>query len=333
MNDWRALTQAVARTMAHLAPGWTDRNDADPGITLLEMLAYLAEGLQRERGVVDDGSSAASRIIQALDDYDHAEPIVVRVNGERWQHIATLADAQPEARVFTLDEATGTVTFGDGVRGRMPEPGSTISARYRRSGGAHGNESIAVRTAWPLPSRAYRISLREEGTVQLEACVILSENWSGRKRPRFFSGRLLTVDDFIEEQQYHLKKHRRHLQTLHGSGIVQGLRVEAAGDTITIQPGLAIDGHGREIYLDEEVTLTVPSDSKSPAWIVVEYAERTVDPVPISTDGSTEASRIEEGCHVIVASGPCESGVAVARLIREQEGWHVDSSFLPARPG
>jgi hypothetical protein len=333
MSDWLALTKALNQTMVDHAPGWNDRNDADPRITMLEIMAYLAEGLRPPRDVVDDGSSVASRIGQARDAYDDPEPIVVCVNGERWQRVRTLADAEPGARVFTLDDATGVIAFGDGVHGRVPERGSTISARYRNGVGEDGNTSVTVRSTWPLPRRAWTIALREEGTIQLEACVILHESWSGKKRPRFFSGRLLTADDFVEEQEYHLGKHRHHLQTLHGSGIVHGLHVEigTGGETITVQPGLAIDGHGREILVDEEVTLTVPSESLSPAWVVIRYVETSVDPVPVSTDGSMEPSRIEEGCHILVAS-TCESGVAVARLIRAQDGWRVDSSFLPARP-
>jgi len=334
MIDWFALTTALNQTMVNHAPGWTDRQDGDPGVTMLEIISYLADGLRLHRGTVDDISYVTSRIVQALDAYDDPEPIVVRVNGERWHRVRTLADAEPGARVFALDDATGVITFGDGVHGRMPGRGNTISARYRDEPGEEGNTFITVRATWPLPRRAWKIALREEGTLKLVVCMILHASWSGKKRPRFFSGRLLTAHDFVEEQEYHLGKHRHHVETLHGSGIVHGLQVVTGtdGETITIQPGLAIDGRGREIHVDEEITVTVPSESLSPAWIVVEYVERPVDPVPVSTDGSMEPSRIEEGCNVLIASNSCESGVAVARLIREQDGWRVDSSFVPARP-
>jgi hypothetical protein len=104
------------------------------------------------------------------------------------------------------------------------------------------------------------------------------------------------------------------------------------GERIIVQPGLAIDSHGREIHINEELTITVPSASLSPAWVVVQYVERFVNPVPVSTDGSMEPTFIEEGCNIIVASSSCENGVAVARLVREQDGWRIDSSFVPARP-
>ena len=163
--------------------------------------------------------------------------------------------------------------------------------------------------------------------------MALAESWSGTKRPNYFSGKLLTADDLSEEQNYLLEKHRRHLRTLHGFGIVHGLQVgvDAQGETITIEPGLAIDAHGREVLLNEKLTLLVPPDTLSPVLVAVEYTERAVDPVPAGQDGTTEPSRIEEGCQVVLADGPCESGVAVARMIKEQNAWRVDSSFTPAR--
>ena len=192
---------------------------------------------------------------------------------------------------------------------------------------------VAVRTAWPLPHRSYRVSLREDGAMRMEACVILREGWSGARRPRFFSGRLLTADDLSEEQNYHLATHRRHLRTLHGSGIVHALGVidDTDSGTLAIEPGLAIDAHGREIALAERALIAIPPESAGPAWIVLEYAERLVDPVPVpTTDGTTEPSRIEEGCRVVVAPS-ADTGVAVAHVVREGDGWCVDRSFLPDR--
>ncbi len=333
MSDLLHLTTALARTMRDHAPGWTDRNDADPGITMLEMLAYLAEALQFRRGLVAGGSGAASRIVQAVDAYEDDEPIVVRVNGKRWERVRAIADAPPDAGVFTLDETTGVIAFGDGVHGRVPERGSSISARYRAGGGEREETSIAVRSTWPLAHREFRITLRDAGTLQLERCVMLYETGSAKKRTRFFSGKLLTADDLAAEQQYHLGNHRDHLRMFHGSGIVQGLQVETGtgGDTIVVRRGVAIDGEGREICLDADVTLTVPAGSQSPALILVEYAERPVDPVPVSTGGGTEPSRIEEACRIMIASDSGDRGVAVARIVQEQGGWRLDPAFVPAR--
>jgi hypothetical protein len=206
-----------------------------------------------------------------------------------------------------------------------------VSARYR-TGGERGS-SITTRAGWPFIDAGYRVCLRAAGTIQLEASMASAENWSGTKRPHYFLGQVLTADDLNQEQQYLIEKHRRHLRTLHGFGIVQGLQVRAdgPGESITIEPGIAIDSLGREILLNEALSLTVPKDTSFPISVVVEYAERLVGPTSASTDGTLEPSRIEEGCRVVLVDDPCESDVAVARLITEGDGWRVDASFVPAR--
>lgn len=236
MTDWPALTRALSRTMRDHVPGWTDHNESDPGISLLELMAHLAEGLRLYGERLDRRSPSVSRIIEVLQGLGAEAP----------------ADA--------------------------------------------------------------------------------AERWSGTKRPRYFHGRLLTADVFVEEQEYHLGKHRRHLETLHGYGVVHGLQVKPLTDqhAVIVEPGLALDPQGREILLCESVSMTIPSDSPSPAWLVLEYVERLIDPVPGSND-DREASRIEEGCRVLLTPAPSDSAVAIARLIRDEDNWRVDRAFVPSR--
>ena len=240
MYQWQALAGALNRTMASSAPGWTNRNDSDPGITVLEVMVYLAESLHFYDNNIERGSAAAVRIVDAL---------------------------------------------------------------------------------------------KYVGTIKVENAVAVAESWSGTKRPNYFSGKLMSADDLTEEQNYLLEKHRRHLRTLHGIGIVDGLQVsvDEQGETIAIDPGLAVDAHGREIQLNQGVTLLVPKNTSSPVLVVVEYTERFVDPVPVAEDELAKPSRIEEGARVVLTEGPGETGVALARLISEQNAWRVDPSFAPAR--
>jgi hypothetical protein len=77
MDDWYPLVRALDRVMAAHVPEWTERSDRDPGITALEVAAYLAEGLRLDHGAIEGGASAAARIVDALDIYDERDPIVV----------------------------------------------------------------------------------------------------------------------------------------------------------------------------------------------------------------------------------------------------------------
>src|SRR5687768_3122852 len=80
------------------------------------------------------------------------------------------------------------------------------------------------------------------------------------KKPAYFHGQLLNQDDFIDEQKYHIDERARHSVNLHGWGAVRGLDVTAAGDSsVSISPGYAVDGKGREILIDEPEVLELSS--------------------------------------------------------------------------
>ncbi|WP_137939880.1 hypothetical protein [Chitinivorax sp. B] len=65
-------------------------------------------------------------------------------------------------------------------------------------------------------------------------------------------GMLLGVDDFVTDQAYHRGKARLHSAWLHGWGTVWGLAVSAdlPSGEIRVEPGLALDGFGRELHVD-----------------------------------------------------------------------------------
>ena len=79
------------------------------------------------------------------------------------------------------------------------------------------------------------------------------------RRPKYFTGQLLTEEDFTAEQSYFLDGRRSDNRHLHGWGVVCGLRVTpSGGGGVVIQPGLAIDGLGREIVVPEQREMTDP---------------------------------------------------------------------------
>ena len=59
---------------------------------------------------------------------------------QAWQQIDDLALTDRDGKRFTLDSEAGTIRFGDGVRGRIPETGMRVRvARMRAGGGEAGN--------------------------------------------------------------------------------------------------------------------------------------------------------------------------------------------------
>lgn len=115
-----------------------------------------------------------------------------------WQRVSHFAGSGPGDRVYTLDAGSGTIRFGDGIRGMRPGAGARIrAASYRHGGGSSGNlpgESITsvdagagklkVRQAWPTRGGVDRESVAD----------------AERRIPAFLGhrDRAVTGDDFAQ---------------------------------------------------------------------------------------------------------------------------------------
>jgi hypothetical protein len=171
------------------------------------------------------------------------------------------------------------------------------------------------------------------------------------KRPNYFTGQMLSADDFTAEQEYHRGKQRRHNLRCHGFGVVQGLKVSTAkkngGCTVVIEPGFAIDSAGNEIQLCMKVTFRLPK-SETAIQVGIRFLERLSDPIPIVSDAtspSSQPSRMEEGCEVILDPVSMPRGsraktgglgtsldvLPLARLVRNGRAWRVDRKFKAPR--
>jgi hypothetical protein len=73
---------------------------------------------------------------------------------------------------------------------------------------------------------------------------------------------LTAVDERLQRvHRYHLEQQQRHNRGLFKPGIMRGMLNElhvtpAGGLTVHVKPGVALDGEGRELYLDETVPVT-----------------------------------------------------------------------------
>lgn len=72
------------------------------------------------------------------------------------------------------------------------------------------------------------------------------------RRNRYFNGKLLTAEDFNQEQVYMNDKRRLHNLYFHGMGVAAGLEVIRVDEyTVSVERGVALDGLGREIVVQE----------------------------------------------------------------------------------
>ena len=108
---------------------------------------------------------------------------------------------------------------------------------------------------------------------------------------RYHFGMLLGVADLDAEQAYHRGKAWLHNAWLHGAGVVWGLRVRVDPEhrELVVEPGLAIDASGRELYVAETMCVDISE------W----YDQRRPDDLEVEerADGSIAFTVHVELCH------------------------------------
>jgi hypothetical protein len=152
-------------------------------------------------------------------------------------------------------------------------------------------------------------------------------------RTRYFSGKLMSVDDFELEQAYQRTRHRRHNRLLHGVGIVRGLGIaleprQGGGEpVVVVSPGVAISPDGEELVVCEPLSVDA-CQGGTVCYITVALVERPVDPTPAG-----EPSRIDESAGVAASETVPPGHLAIARLVRERGTWRADTAFAAPRVG
>ncbi|PCR92228.1 hypothetical protein [Natrinema ejinorense] len=115
------------------------------------------------------------------------------------------------------------------------------------------------------------------------------------RKNRFFSGKLMTPRDMEAEQEYHAERLHALSRFVVGSGIVHGLEIRSIDETddgleVTIEPGLALDGRGRPIVVEQVTTKSLPRPSANELSLYIEYEEVSLETVPVpNTDDAIDA--------------------------------------------
>ena len=166
----------------------------------------------------------------------------------------------------------------------------------------------------------------------------------GLMRPNYYTGMLLTSEDFTNEQAYFLEKLRLHNRYLHGWGVACGFEVFIRDEFVVVEPGFAVDCAGNQIMLSTPMEAIVPSDKRR-IYIIAEYKEKKVNPVRVPGEPSRteedlyEMSRSQEICQLKFSdidpsanhtdNGPGTPGcglqhaLSIASLHKNLRGWSV----------
>lgn len=156
-------------------------------------------------------------------------------------------------------------------------------------------------------------------------------------RNRYFQGKLLTAEDFLQEQQYMNDKRRLMNRWNAGAGIVAGLEVIKVDDySISLEMGLALDYTGREIMVDAPVIKRLSmvegyreaamEEGKESLYLCIQYREEPLEPVhnitnrEVHTVEEPEYNKVKEGYRLYVTDDE-PGGQEEAMTEGDLHGW------------
>jgi hypothetical protein len=144
------------------------------------------------------------------------------------------------------------------------------------------------------------------------------------ERINYFYGLLLDADRLRQEQSYFNQKRWLLNRVALGQGVVCGLGITADSTNpaaLTLAPGVAIDGLGREIVVPQAIAIDASqltddsgkivgqSPTGQPLLVSLAYAEKAIDPVPVLVadcehPGNCAPASTQEGFAVLVRVAP-----------------------------
>jgi len=166
------------------------------------------------------------------------------------------------------------------------------------------------------------------------------------ERARFFRGKVLKPEDLELQQQYFREKLKRHNRSLHGFGILSGLRVSVNAGQIVVGPGLALDCEGNELVIETSQSLVPPPNTDwHTAFVNVRFVEACADRASVTGAEATSdlTAYLAEGFELAVAPENSNRGhrhlrarwlacgrshaLTIAKLKRNPQGWRVDRGY------
>ncbi|MEB3310777.1 MAG: hypothetical protein VKJ02_11140 [Snowella sp.] len=132
-------------------------------------------------------------------------------------------------------------------------------------------------------------------------------------RPNYFPGQFLLEDDFETEQKYFIERQKYHHQSLHVSGIIEGLEVEVIKDKqeVQIKSGSAINSNGDLIVLKHNLNFS-KFGTLTNGELYISYGEEKQ--VEQQKDNKESCTRWQEKPTIVFAPTTPNDGVKLAKV-------------------
>lgn len=163
------------------------------------------------------------------------------------------------------------------------------------------------------------------------------------KRINFFQGFATTAEDWQAAEAYHIEKRKLHNKYFHSPGVIleclKGLAVIAIkeGSALRVEPGMALDGEGRELYLPQPIDLDVNLRQYrgTTIYVAIEYGEQPVDHRPNKFNSDYEGHAfISEFPAVTIARDQPDNKLSIelARIDLAPEVTRIKDPTDPTKP-
>jgi hypothetical protein len=137
------------------------------------------------------------------------------------------------------------------------------------------------------------------------------------EHPNYFPGQYLLEDDFELQHKYFSDRQRYHYQTLHVSGIIEGLEVVIQDKkSVQIKSGSAINSNGELIVLKQDITFSEFNNIKN-GELYIRYIEEKQ--VQQQKDVADSYTRLIENPKVEFGSKTPDDCVKLAKLVISED--------------
>jgi hypothetical protein len=165
-EQWQSLASAMAREMTRVVPDWTTHNTHDPGITVLELLAYALTDLQYRSSAINANGRALARHVAQLADSlvgltgtDDCPPGPQRVNYFTGQLLSVADFTAEQDYIRHKTQRRNRVLYGAGVV-------TGLNVTLERTG---SNAQVVIAPGLALNARGDEIEVTVPTTLPLPA--------------------------------------------------------------------------------------------------------------------------------------------------------------------
>jgi hypothetical protein len=168
LQDQTSIASQVVVWIRVRLPNSTDGQGPTAAVASFNWLdinaSKVSQQIQVPVEIVGTGTGEPDQTFTLMNTPVLTATVQLTVNGVQWTQTDDLLAAPSEiadavnSQQYTVDSASGTITFGTGLQGARPTAGSTIIASYYYGGGVAGNVGIGAINASPQLPSGFQVS-------------------------------------------------------------------------------------------------------------------------------------------------------------------------------